>query len=334
MKKNIYLFYGDEDYLIDERVRSIKKSVVGDGTAVSYQSLSGAELSVDQLVNAISTVDLFSPQKMIVVPADELFAKKKKKDTEVSEDESPAVTPADRSLEMLLSVLEQCPDTVTVVFYGESVDMRKKFGKWLKANARLEEFKGFKPWEEEKVEMWVQDRFRAYGYKAQPAAVGLLVEMSGTQLRLLEQEVRKIITYKGADKTVTRSDVEAVASSGELSSLAFVDLLRRRETAKALVMLQKLSKEEEPIMLHGLLVSQFRLFLQVRQAMEAGQPMEALGPKLGKHPFYLKKLAEDLRVFSAKKLKELFYQLQRMDQGMKTGEMEPWLVIEEFVLSV
>ena len=161
-----------------------------------------------------------------------------------------------------------------------------------------------------------------------------LVTVSGMQLRILDQEIKKLITYKGTDITITKDDIEAVASGGEQSALTLVDLLRKRDIPKALVLLRQLSNDEEPIVLLGLLAAQFRLFLQVRQAMDSGQPMEQLGPALGKHPFYLKKIGDDLRGFSAKKLKELFYMLQRFDLAIKTGELDPWLALEEFILAI
>jgi DNA polymerase-3 subunit delta len=337
MKNNIYLLYGTEDFLIDEEIRAIRRRTIGEATALNYNCFSRGQLDINTLINALQTVDLFSPQKMLVIEAEPLFKKTGLSDQSEAGEDAQAVRerPSD-TVEQLITALQECPETVTVVFKTGEVDLRKKLGKWLKANSQLREFQAYKPWEEAKVEEWVRERFRGQGFNIAPEALGLFVDTAGRDLRLLDQEVRKVAVYiyKGKDRQITVQDIRAVTSGGELDALELVEDLRRRDIKSSLLVLKALQKEEEPVVLLGLLVAQFRLFLQIRQALEAGMSMEELGTKLGKHPFYLKKLAGDINRYSLPELKELYFLLQKTDMALKTGAVDPWLGLEEFVLAV
>ncbi|MFC1517959.1 DNA polymerase III subunit delta [Candidatus Margulisiibacteriota bacterium] len=320
MKKNINLFYGMEDFLIDEEIKRMRLAKKLDQNDTGYQVFQGSGIDYNAVIQALQAVSLFAAEKFLVVdwPA---FLK--------------IVPENEQQQELLLNALEDCPDTITVVFKaGEKVDFRKKLPKWLKAQAKVREFKGFKPWEKEKLKSWVLNKIILSKKKIESPALDLLVETTGINCRLLEQEIKKLIIYKGQEPKITLEDIKALASSGQLDSFELINMLRKKNTKGALVLIEKLKKEEDPIGLLGLIVSQFRLFLQILQAKQSGMDLQQLSKLLGKNPYYLKQINLDLNQYSLKKLKELYLQLQELDLGIKSGQKELWLALEEFILSI
>lgn len=181
---------------------------------------------------------------------------------------------------------------------------------------------------------WVLNRIIKYKKKIGEAALDYFVDTVGNDCRLLEQEIKKAAVYKGAEQVITLEDIRALTSTGQLDSFELINLLRKKEKKKALVLLNKLKKEEDPIALLGLIVSQYRLFLQIRQAIESGFNLNDLARKVGKHKFYLQKISEDLRRYNFSSLKNHYYQLQKIDLAVKTGRKDSWVAVEEFVLGV
>lgn len=317
--KNIYLFHGEESFLIEEEIGKLKKKC-GVATASSgFQSFTDNTLELTALVQAIQSTTLFEPQKLLLVDWKPFIAN----------------FPEDEKLQkMLFTALETCPETITVVFRARGkVDLRKKAAKWLQKNAKVQEFKAYAPWEKDKIKGWVINRSIAKGKRIGPEAVELLIETTGLNLHLLDQEIQKLVVYKDKEKEITVKDVQALASPGEIGTFELIDLLRKKDIKRALVLLNKLKNETEPIAVLGLIVAQFRLYLQISQAQRNGIAMQAVARKVGKKIFYLEQLAKDLRRYSLEKLKSIYLQLQSADLAIKTGQEQAWPALERLILS-
>ena len=65
---SMYLFYGDERYLIEYVLKNFKESIVESTYAdFNYIFLDGRDSSIDNVIGSLETLPLFSEKKIVVV---------------------------------------------------------------------------------------------------------------------------------------------------------------------------------------------------------------------------------------------------------------------------
>ena len=82
----------------------------------------------------------------------------------------------------------------------KKLDERKKITKELKRNAVLVEAKKLGDHE---LKAWVKERVAAYSVQIDEQATELLLELAGTNLMMLTNELDKMALYVEADKRIT-----------------------------------------------------------------------------------------------------------------------------------
>ncbi|MFA5114335.1 MAG: DNA polymerase III subunit delta [Candidatus Margulisiibacteriota bacterium] len=295
-KTQVYLFFGTEDYLIDERIKALR-AAAGD-----HEQLDGANLSLETLSNALCGQSLLGGAKLVVID-----------EAKVAADDQPAV----------ISILQNLAPGTTVVWRNPGIDGRTKLFKWIAANGQAEEFKSFAPWEQAALLRWVAAQSRQRGKAITESAARLLIEISGQNLRLLVNELEKLITYLGDRPQIAEADVAALASPGEASAFALLDKLRRRDLAGALALCgQLLQGGAELFGLLGLIATQYRLMLQIKALPgRPGDPGE-IARRIKGSPYFIKKCLDGLERFSLAELKENMALLLETSMRLKSGEQQ------------
>ena len=312
MRDNLYFLYGEEDYLIGERIKQI---AAGLGEGVAIETL-GAKEVAGQLGELVNAQSLFSENRLLIINDRKIF-----NDKEFA-DKIPQLLSANASTE-------------TVVFvYPGMPDGRKKLTAWLKKEGQAEEFRSFAPWQEEEALAFIIREAGRNKKKIGSHAAALFWELAGANLRHLSKEIEKAATYIGVKDKIEREDVLAVISAGEVDVFSFVESLKNKQTKKALQTLNRLLKEkEDPIRVLGLLASQFRLLLKVKALKEMGRDLYKMSSDLKTKPFFIRKTLEKVGKFSIAELKNILALLLDADYKLKTGQASQ-LVLESLVLEI
>ena len=249
-KKPIYLFYGEEDFLIDEAVKRLKAA--GDFSDFNFEVIDGEVADLNSVLNAILTQPMLSSRRMVVIKDLPVFSRSDEKE-----------------IEPLMKVLQS--GEAMVVFTLSEVDKRRKFFKAVESLGEVKEFKPFAEWEGNKVIAWIVEKVRQSGKKIGAHAANLLYETSGSNLRILASEIDKLVTYIGERGHIEEKDVMALATYGKVNVFTLLDALRDKNIPKAHEALAKLLKDkEEPVGLVALLATQYRMLLQVKSLREEG----------------------------------------------------------------
>ena len=148
---------------------------------------------------------------------------------------------------------------------------------------------------------WLRERARRLGGSIMPDAADLLAQVSDGDLRSLDQEVRKLLTYAGPGRAVNTEDVRLlVHAAAQTDVFAFVDALATGQQRQALTQLaQFYAQGAQPHFLVGMIARQVRLLNQAKALAQAGTSAAALPAALGMHPFVARKAAGQARRFSA-----------------------------------
>lgn len=307
MKSAVYLFYGEEDFLIDERISELKSKI--DNPSLNVETLDGENLSPETLSAALRTAPMFGGEKLVIIRNLEI-------DPESRGD--------------LVSPIKNVPPGVKVVFQASSVDKRSKFYKQVDKQGEVIEFKAFAPWELEELISWIKSCVRRSGKRISDEGARLLQEVCGNNLRLLANEIEKLITFIGEREEIKEDDVSTLASSGEKTVFDLLDALRKKNLKKSLLLFQILRKNKEDLFqLLSTVATQYRLMLQIK-SLPGNDPLR-IAKTVGASPFFVRKCLEGINRFTSPELKRNLETMLETNLRLKTGESQT--VVFEMLLT-
>lgn len=222
----------------------------------------------------------------------------------------------------LLSLLEQVgPNGHELICYlpGKAIDGRLKVAAKLKKMAEVQVFDQFKDWEADKVISWVSQRLKQAGLQAEFQISQALQTIGGVDLQRIDQEIKKLVAYLGETKVVTMADVHALQADAAVSVFDGYEALQRRDAAALSDIVSRLLESGvDPFYILGGLISQTRLYIQILSIVSP----DAAAKRLGRHPFYIKKLRQNLsRYHDADSLVMIMTQLAEADVMIKSGQL-------------
>ena len=184
----------------------------------------------------------------------------------------------------------------------------------------------------------VQNMTTKAGGKITKEAAGLLAELAGGDPRQADQEIKKLLTYVGKERPIEEKDVLYLTPDASVADIfKMVDALGHRNGGRALNLLQKLLEQQEPKMVFGMVVRQFRMLLLTRETLDnrggRNEVIAALGI-YGGRAFIADKIIPQARRFSLSELEYLYRQLLELDTAVKFSEITTRLALETFIIRV
>jgi DNA polymerase-3 subunit delta len=172
-----------------------------------------------------------------------------------------------------------------------------------------------------------------HGGDIHPHAAALLATDVGENLRLLEMEIRKLLTYCGYERPIQPADVELLTPYvAQADIFALVDAIGGRQGQRAATLLRrKLEAGDEPLYLLAMIVRQIRLLIQVKEKSEQGYWADEIARIANIHPYVAGKLAQQVRNFELSQLEEIHRRLLDMDVAIKTGRIDPAVALDLLV---
>ena len=301
MGGNIFLFYGEEDFLIREKVEDLKKGFSND--PLSLEQIDGEEPDRERITAALQTSPLLGGDKLVII-----------RHADLRMEEWVDIAPALRSI----------PSSTTLIIVAAALDRRSKIFKLIDEIGETCEFKSFADWEQEQVVAWVLGRAKRSGKKMEHEAGLRLREICGNRLYKLASEIEKLITYAGDKDAITAQDVEELASAGEVSSFALADAVAARDLDRALRAFRVLNKNRGDLFqILSLLATQYRTMLQIKGLGGAGKDTRKIAQIIGGSPYFVRKCLEKARSFGEEDLRQNLETLLAADLRLKSGESQP-----------
>lgn len=336
MAKNLFLFTGEENYLLHEQIASWKKAFTEKHGDLNLAVLDAEEMPLNEIMAAMLAIPFLSDKRLIFVhglpdaPPSRQTAEPTKKDEK-----------RDDELKKMEATLNEIPDSSVVVFVQSSPDKRKSFYKKLTSKAEVREFKSLSG---TPLNAWIQNRVGQKGARMDTITAEHLISLAGQDLWRLSQEADKLASHS-LGGVITRSDVDQlVIPSLEANVFSLTDALGLKDRKKAIHHLHRsLAAGENLRQVFYMIVRQFRLLLQGYGYREAhsNQTPVAFAAALKLHPFVAKNTLSQLQNFEGKELKDAYARLLEIDMDMKTSRIrttadnqdELALAMERFILN-
>ncbi len=174
------------------------------------------------------------------------------------------------------------------------------------------------------LERWVRDHVAERGGRITPQAVNMLAVNVGGDLPAMTNEIEKLVLYKGEEGTIEAADVELLSPyAAESSIFDLVDALGNRQAARAAELFhKKINEGVDPFYLFSMFIRQFRLLLQTKSLLEAGERPAGIAEQLKQRPFVADKLVRQARNYTLPQLEQIYGRLLDIDVDAKTGKAD------------
>ena len=253
---NVYIFQGEETYLMQQAVAELQALLVPPGfEEFNYHRLSGKGLTVQEVTEAVEAMPMMAEHTFVTVTDMDIF--------KLDEPQRTALT----------ALLGDFPEYCTLVFLYRQIPYKKdaRLKKLASALAEHAQEIEFAQQGQQKLFRWVRRRFAAMDKEIDDNAVEHLLFTCGSLMDGLVPEIAKIGAYaKG--KTITQKDIDAVADpvlSAEVFKLSDAVLQGNYDLA-ASILGDLLKMQTEPIMILAALGSQLRRIYTARMAIDSG----------------------------------------------------------------
>ena len=327
------LLHGSEDLIRAERLAAIRAGLgPAELAELSTTELDGRKTSLSEIRHHCDAIPFLTPLRLVVVEG--LLASLQRRLQGAGRGSAAA-----RERKELLSYLELVPETTHLVLVeADTLNTRNVVYK------RLAELAGKGQAEIVRCEApaqsdlpaWVIHRAQQKGAQIESSAAADLATCVGRNLRLLDNELEKLVAYRADEGPIRRQDVRLlVPYLKEASIFDMVDAIGRRDGAMALRLLRELERDgAAPLYLLAMIVRQFRILVQVSDQMASGLDKQTIARNIGLHPYPTGKAMQQSRQWRMADLQAVYERLLATDLSIKTGKMPDDLALDLLVVEL
>lgn len=234
---SIYVLYGEETFLLENTVKKIRNLFGEIIKGINYIEID--ETNINKLIGELQTPAFGYEKKLIIVKNTGLFKR------EIKKKGADFANYRDKLIEYLKENASEIKESIILVFIEETVDKTKILSTLEEQNAVICNFEHQKM---PNILARLKAICKAYEVNISDTNLKYFIECVGINLQDLINEIRKQIEYVGANGEITKETIDMLATK-KLESVIFdlTDSLGRKDTKTAIVVLNNLLYEKEPI---------------------------------------------------------------------------------------
>ena len=319
IEKNIFLLYGEEDFLKSHGKRELLSHVSPDGMSeFNMFTYEGKKYDLISVKEAIEALPVFSDSKLLVFNNSGIFLLTGKD----------AATKEYR--EFWEEIIDEIPNDVYIVFDEDKIDKRSAIYKKLLKNDSVIEFSYLS---ESKMINWTVGLFKTMGKIISPHDAKYLIDITQDGMTSVKREAEKISAYTQGKTSVTRQDINDVTVPVvENRVFDMVDALLSKNAPSALSMLNDLLtlKEDETRIL-GAISSNADKLLTVKLLTEEGIDKTQIAQKAKIAPFIVSKYIKLSSKYNSYDLKSLLTKCIEIDSQFKLTRGDKAVILQTFI---
>lgn len=313
----IVVLFGEELHLKGQVLRHVLQQTLGTESAeLECRRYAGGEVDLKTVRDELLTVSMFAPRRAVVVEDADEF---------VTANRSGLEDYFDRPAKSSLLVL-------AVKTWQKTTRLAKRLPQ-VGLAVECSELSGVA------LQRWIAGEVAARGnVQIAREAVSLMIELAGTSLGLLSQEVDKLVAYVGERNRITVEDVRALVGGWRAETTwQMLDAVRDGRPGAALTALDKLlTAGEKPPKLLGGVNYVFRKFAVGTELARGGSvPLRGALKQAGVFDRDLDAAASYLRRIGRPQAERLLSLLAQADSHIKGGSRLPErLLLEQLLLQL
>ena len=306
----LYLLYGEETFLLENCLKSIKKLFGEMINGINYILIDDTNLN--EIISDIETPAFGYEKKLIIAKNTGLFKKDLKKKSKNDNNNL-----KEKLNTYIKENIEQINETVVLVFVEENAEKCEILSTIEKFGAVCN-FEYQKPYQ---IQNRLKTIINAYKVNVEMSTLTYLIECCGTDMQELINETRKLIEFTGEGNTITKEAIDKLAIK-KMESIIFdlTDSLGKKNTKQAIEVLRNLVLSKEP--LQKILITLYNHFKKIYLAKLAIAQNKDVTSYLDLKPnqaFLANKYKAQASYFKLKELRNILQEFCDLDYKYKIG---------------
>ena len=306
----LYLLYGEETFLLENCLKSIKKLFGEKINGINYILIDDTNLN--EIISDIETPAFGYEKKLIIAKNTGLFKKDLKKKSKNDNNNL-----KEKLNTYIKENIEQINETVVLVFVEENAEKCEILSTIEKFGAVCN-FEYQKPYQ---IQNRLKTIINAYKVNVEMSTLTYLIECCGTDMQELINETRKLIEFTGEGNTITKEAIDKLAIK-KMESIIFdlTDSLGKKNTKQAIEVLRNLVLSKEP--LQKILITLYNHFKKIYLAKLAIAQNKDVTSYLDLKPnqaFLANKYKAQASYFKLKELRNILQEFCDLDYKYKIG---------------
>ncbi len=308
--RNIYLLYGEEDYLKLQYKNKLLNALVAEGDDMNFSKYQDSGINELQVIDQAETMPFFAEHRVILIE-NSGFGKKMP--------------------EKLGEYLSAIPDFTIFIFVEPTADKRGKLYKAAKAAGGDIEIN--MP-NESDLARWVGGILKESGVQMKKEAWSQFLIMTHDSMDNMARELEKLVSYVGDRKQITIDDVNAICVSRvETKIFDMINAIAAKDLRKTMDLYQDmLAAKEPPMRILYMIVRQFRQMKVIKQLADFGENSGTIARKVGAPDFAVKRTLQLARNYTDKEISRLLEDSADFETKVKTGQLDEKLAVELIIM--
>ena len=310
----LYLFLGDEGFLMEEALQTIRAQVLQPETKdFNFDSFWANEVDSGRVREAVETLPMMALKRLVIL-----------RDVDDWKD---------AEWEALYPLFENPVDSAVFVLTASELDRRKKPFKKISEKGVLVELK--RPYDNQMPE-WISYLAFRLELEIDREAGAMLLQFVGANLFEIQQELKKLKEYLGNRKKITGQDVAHVVSQSRVQSIfELTDALGKKDKASAFQALANLlDNKQSEIGVLAMVARHFRILESLLEGQRAGLSGVKLTSAAGIPQFLLANYMNQLRFWNEQSLENVVLTLHETDKALKSSPLSSHIWLENLILKI
>ncbi|MDH4162655.1 MAG: DNA polymerase III subunit delta [Nitrospirota bacterium] len=309
----VYLFFGDEEFLIQEAVSLILAKTVDPASQdFNFNTVYCKGTSGSEIVNLAQTLPFMSERRTVIAK------------------EVEALKAAD--LEELVAYLKDpSPSTCLILLVNQPRFEKKSVINAVESQGAVTRFFALL---DREIIPWISGWAKAKGLTIQNDAAQYVWQTLGNDLQAINNELEKTAVSLKDRKSITLDDVKSVVGDfRDFTSFDLAEAVGRKNRERAFLVLGRLIQEgEQPVGLLGSIAWNYRRIMRAKSLEAAGVGYDEIKRKLNIIFHQSAAFQDQMRRNDLQELQGAFGALLDADRALKSGSLNGRLVLERLVL--
>ena len=310
---NLVYLSGESVFFVEESIERIKGKVLTESLKdFNLDVFFGREKPISSIFDVIKTLPLMAQQRLVILrKAEEL----REKDWSV-----------------LMPLLHDPVPSTFLIFVGNKLDGRKKITKDILK--KVKHFHFSTPYENE-LPQWVSYICQKLSMAIHHETSRLLIQIVGSDLMELRNELLKLKQYLGERQQLTSEDVLNVTSRIRLQNVFELSkAIGYNDAGRAFLCLAHLLQSgQNEVGILSMLHRHVRLLRQAKEGARQGLTGHRLARFLGVPMYFLNEYTQQTRMWTDVKIEKTYKVLCETDKALKSSPISGGLWLENFVVT-
>jgi DNA polymerase III subunit delta len=323
----VYLVTGDERFLADIAVRSLRSAALDGGVAdFNEDQFTAGEADIDRVLSAAKMVPMMSPRRFVLVRGIERW---EPRGQQSGDRPSAKVGPLDR----LAEYADKPVDSTCMVITTPKIDARRKL---LLAAKKANFIVACEALDLVDLARWIEHAAKRRGNPISSDVARVLAQVAGPELGYVNDAVERLSLFVGPSMPITEDAVsEIVVRVRETSVFTLISAVGARDLRRALAALGEVfDPRDGGIGLVALLAWSIRQLLRFAVAVQAGSSLEDAALAAGAQGFKGRDLHNQTRGLPVAELERWLVLLAEADLSLKGSKRPARAVLDTLVMAM